>query len=223
MHGCPERIITDRGPNFTSILFKALCRMLGTECITTTPYHPQANGQCERLHGPLVSHFKTFCRENQVEWDKLLPAFSFAYRSSNISGTEFSPFFLLYGRDPIFPSDLEYGTCNSNHTVEECLLKMAVAQRHWRVEQRKRARKMKTQYDKTHKKVSYRIGEKVILHQPLSGVGTSKLTKLWSEPMKIIKKISDENYVIKSQGGRYESTIHVSRLKKIPGQEPGKK
>ena len=215
-HGCPEKIVSDRGPNFTSKLFKELCEKLGTKHAKTTPYHPQANGQVERIHGPLAAHLRTFCNKNQNNWDELLPAFAFAYRSSNISGSSYSPFFLLYGRDPIFPSDLEFGTSNSNSTVEECLLRMSVAQRHWRMEQKRRARKMKEKFDRNHKRVIYKIGDRVSLHQPIIGGGNTKLTKIWSKPMRIRKVISDVTYVIQSEDKLYENTVHVNRLRRLP-------
>lgn len=50
----PERLITDQGANFESNLFKEVCKILKTKKISTTGYHPQANGSMERSHRPLA-------------------------------------------------------------------------------------------------------------------------------------------------------------------------
>jgi transposase InsO family protein len=52
-YGVPSHLTTDRGRQFTSELWTALCSRLGISHITTTVYHPQANGMVERAHRQL--------------------------------------------------------------------------------------------------------------------------------------------------------------------------
>jgi transposase InsO family protein len=52
-HGINEVLVSDNGKNFTATFFEETCRLLGFKHITTTPYHPSANGQAERLHRTL--------------------------------------------------------------------------------------------------------------------------------------------------------------------------
>ena len=46
-YGLPEKILTDQGHNFKSQLVADLCKLMGTQKVWTSPYHPQTNGQCE--------------------------------------------------------------------------------------------------------------------------------------------------------------------------------
>lgn len=53
-HGVPKYLVTDRGTNFVSDLFKNVCELLGTNKIQTTAYHPMCNGRIERFHRTLA-------------------------------------------------------------------------------------------------------------------------------------------------------------------------
>jgi transposase InsO family protein len=64
-HGVNESLVMDNGRNFTSVFFKETCNILGVNQLTTTVYHPQANGTVERLHRTLNKALSCF-NENQV-------------------------------------------------------------------------------------------------------------------------------------------------------------
>ena len=68
-HGAPERIISDRGPNFTSDVFKEVTEMLGMKQSLTSGYHPQADGQAERNIGTLTRTISKMVESNQRNWD----------------------------------------------------------------------------------------------------------------------------------------------------------
>ena len=53
--GLPENILSDQSQNFESQLMADLCMLMGTQKIQTSPYHPQTNGQCERLNSTLIN------------------------------------------------------------------------------------------------------------------------------------------------------------------------
>ena len=52
-HGTPERVISDRGAQFTSDMFKEMNEMLGIKQSFTASYSPQADGQAEKAIGTL--------------------------------------------------------------------------------------------------------------------------------------------------------------------------
>jgi transposase InsO family protein len=54
IYGVPFEIITDNGRHFTSSLYESLVKLTGCSYVKTTPYNPQANGQCERHNATLV-------------------------------------------------------------------------------------------------------------------------------------------------------------------------
>jgi transposase InsO family protein len=59
-HGIPRRIISDRGPQFASKFMKELCNALGIERNLPTAYHPQTDGQTERINQEVKAYLRTF-------------------------------------------------------------------------------------------------------------------------------------------------------------------
>ncbi|KAG5894815.1 hypothetical protein JTB14_008305 [Gonioctena quinquepunctata] len=100
-----QRNFTDRGANFTSTLFKEVCKVLGIEKLQTASYAPTTNGQIERMHRVLKDMLSHYISENQRDWDNWIPFVLMAYRGSTHSSTGYSPYFLLHGRDQILPMD----------------------------------------------------------------------------------------------------------------------
>ncbi len=53
LHGLPKSIVSDRGTQFIAKFWRALCKALKIESILSTPYHPETDGQTERLNAIL--------------------------------------------------------------------------------------------------------------------------------------------------------------------------
>ena len=104
-HGAPERIISDRGTQLTSDIFRDVTDLLGMKQSMTSGYHPQADGQAERTIGTLIRTLSKMVGTNQQEWDLLIPYALWAYRTAVHATTKETPFFLVYGRQPINPAD----------------------------------------------------------------------------------------------------------------------
>ena len=51
----PERLLSDRGPNFLSSLIKKVCQLLGTTIINTSGNHPQCDGLVEKFNSTLIN------------------------------------------------------------------------------------------------------------------------------------------------------------------------
>ena len=108
-YGFPEKIITDQGRNFESELIGHLCQLAGVQKLRTSPYHPQTNGQCERFNGTLLNMLGTLTPEQKKDWKSHVPALVHAYNCTRNTATGFSPYFLLFGREPRLPVDVEFG------------------------------------------------------------------------------------------------------------------
>ncbi|UYV80952.1 K02A2.6-like [Cordylochernes scorpioides] len=100
-HGPPKTIISDRGSCFLSKLFKQVLKICNTLHKKTTSYHPQTNGQTERMNRTLADMMAMYIDERYQNWDEILPFVTFAYNSSIQDTTGYSPYFLIHGREPL--------------------------------------------------------------------------------------------------------------------------
>ena len=98
--GLPRKIISDRGPQFASKFTRELCRTLGIEQNLSTAYHPQTDGQTERVNQELEQYLRAFCNFQQDNWATLLPYAEFAHNIRYHSSIKESPFKALMGYQP---------------------------------------------------------------------------------------------------------------------------
>ena len=113
-YGFPEKFISDQGRNFESDLIKELCKIAGVKKLHTTPYHPQGNGQCERFNSTLCNMLGTLSEEEKSDWKSYLGCMTHAYNCTKHASTTYSPYYLMFGRHPRLPIDVEFGLPKSN-------------------------------------------------------------------------------------------------------------
>ena len=99
-YGLPEQILSDQGRNFESELIADLCKLTGTEKLRTSPYHPQTNGQCKRFNSTLIKMLGMLPLEHKSYWKGSIGVLVHMYNCTCNSTTGFSPYFLMYGRQP---------------------------------------------------------------------------------------------------------------------------
>ena len=98
LHGTPVSIVSDRDARFTSRFWKSLQTVLGTELKFSTAFHPQTDGQSERVIQILEDMMRACVLDFQGSWENLLPTIEFAYNNSYQSSIGMAPFEALYGR-----------------------------------------------------------------------------------------------------------------------------
>ncbi|CAI7917591.1 unnamed protein product, partial [Closterium sp. NIES-54] len=103
IHGIPATLISNRDPKFTSKFWKELMGLLGTKLAMSSAYHPQTDGQIERLNQVVEQLLRTACKDDVSHWDTLLPTLEFAYNNASHAATGKTPFFLCYRREPLTP------------------------------------------------------------------------------------------------------------------------
>ncbi|MBW0523693.1 hypothetical protein O181_063408 [Austropuccinia psidii MF-1] len=103
-HGLPSSIVSDRGSLFISSFWTNLCQQLKISKDLSTAYHPETDGQTERVNWILEQYFWMYVSYHQDYWNTCLPLAEFGYNNSDHSSTKQSPFFTVYGRDPQFDS-----------------------------------------------------------------------------------------------------------------------
>ncbi|MBW0519977.1 hypothetical protein O181_059692 [Austropuccinia psidii MF-1] len=87
-HGLPSRIVSDRGPLFVSSLWTNLCQELKISRDLSASYHPETDGQTERVNQMLEQYLWMYVRYHQDDWNTSLPLGEFAYNNSDHSSTK---------------------------------------------------------------------------------------------------------------------------------------
>lgn len=105
--GVPEDIISDCGPQFTSRVWFTFMEKLGVSVNLTSGYHPQLNGQVERMNQEIGRYLRSYCSNNQVDWARFIPWVEYAQNSLIHSVTKLAPFQCVIGyKPPRFPWNL---------------------------------------------------------------------------------------------------------------------
>ena len=99
-HGVPNHGTSDRGPEFVSHFFRSLGKALDMKLHFTSGYHPEGDGQTERVNQTLEQYLRVFCNYQQDNWSPLLPLAEFAYNNATNETTGTSPFFANKGYHP---------------------------------------------------------------------------------------------------------------------------
>lgn len=98
--GLPEKIISDRGPQFTSHVTKELGRLLKITLSLSTAYHPQSDGQTERANQELEVYLRIFCTGRPDTWARHLIDAEVAHNQRAHAARNASPFYLMMGYNP---------------------------------------------------------------------------------------------------------------------------
>lgn len=99
-HGVPSHITSDRGSEFVSHFFRSLGKALDIRLHFTSGYHPEGDGQTERMNQTLEQYLRIYCNYQQDNWSELLPLAEFAYNNAPNATTGVSPFFANKGYHP---------------------------------------------------------------------------------------------------------------------------
>ena len=205
--GIPESILHDQGKEFENNLFKELNQLCGINNLRTTPYHPMCNGQCERMNATILSMLRTLEESQKSRWKDHLNKVVHAYNCSRNATTGFSPYYLLFGRNPRLPVDalLE---------VEEVDEKRDFV-KHWqsamkdayRIAADNSTRRKETDRHRRNVKVSKGLekGERVLLKNVTPRGGPGKLRSYWEPNIyEIISVVGDTGvvYKIKREDGK---------------------
>ena len=109
LHGLPETIVSDRGPQFISAFWEHLTTSLGIKRKLSTAYHPQTDGQTERADQDLENYLRRYVSWKQDDWARWLSVAEFAANASPSATTGISPFHAVYGYKPRMDFDIPTG------------------------------------------------------------------------------------------------------------------
>ena len=106
LHGLPESVVSDRGLQFAAELTKELNRMLGIKTKLSTAFHPQTDGQTERMNQELEQYLQFFIEHRQKDWLEWMVAAEFAINNKVHTATKVSLFMANYGREMRMGGDI---------------------------------------------------------------------------------------------------------------------
>ena len=98
LHGVPKTIISDCGTQFIARFWEQLHACLETHLICSSAYHPQTDGQTERINQILEDMLRACVLTYPQKWDQCLPLAEFSYNNSYQESIKIAPFEALYGR-----------------------------------------------------------------------------------------------------------------------------
>lgn len=223
LHGLPESIISDRDRVFTSNLWQELFKLSQTQLRMSSAYHPQTDGQTERVNQCLETFLRCFVQCCPKQWVKWLPLSEFWYNTCYHSSTGKSPFEVVYGHPP-----KHFGI----DTVESCVvsdLQEWLAERQLmtqlvRQHLQRAQQKMKNQADKNRIDRQFEVGEMVFVklqpyvQQSVAHRANHKLAFKYFGPFEILQKVGLVAYKLKlPPSSSIHPVFHVSQLKKVIG------
>lgn len=214
-HGCCKYLHSDRGKNWRSQLVTDLLKLMGIKPSYTTAYHPQCDGLVEKQNLTICNSLAIYTDTNQDYWDIALKHIVFAYNTAEQASTKFSPFFLVYGREAILPTESSLTFRSEIRTVQEIREQVLAARALAITNNALRQGYDKARYDKKHQHVEYCPGESIKIFTPLRIKGKSpKLMCRWHGPYTVVERKGDVNYKIRKGDSSSAPTevVHVSRM-----------
>jgi hypothetical protein len=100
LHGLPTTIISDHRPQFAAAFMEELNKILGIQTKLSMAYHPQTDGQTERMNQELEQYLRLFVDHCQTDWPEWLAIAEFSYNNKFQSSMQVSPFYANYGYNP---------------------------------------------------------------------------------------------------------------------------
>ncbi|KAK8936472.1 hypothetical protein KSP39_PZI012649 [Platanthera zijinensis] len=225
LHGVPRSIVSDRDGRFTSNDWRLVQQMLGTKLKFSTAFHPQTDGQTERVNRTMEDMLRMCVLDFGKHWEDHLYLVEFAYNNSYQASIQMAPFEALYGRKCRTPlSWLEAGEARlyKKQEVESATSLVRIIRERLLIAQDRQAK----YYNAKHRNVEFAVGDWVYLKiKPLKGVSRirrlKKLSPRYLGPFEVLERVGEAAYRLKLSvelSGLHD-VFHISVLRKAV-QEP---
>jgi hypothetical protein len=220
LHGITRTIVSDRGALFLARFWEQLQGSLGTTVIRSSVYHPQTDGQTERVNQILEDMLRACVLHYGKNWDKCLLLAEFSYNNNYQSSLKMAPFEALYGRrcrTPLNWSQVGEREIFGPDLVLEAEEKVRVIKKNLEAAQARQ----KSCHDKRRKPLQFEVGDHVYLKvSPTKGVQRfvikGKLAPRYVGPYEIKETCGPIAYELKlpPHMSAVHDVLHVSQLRK---------
>lgn len=228
-HGCPDRVLTDRGANFLSKVMYEVYSLLDIHKLNTTAYHPETNGQTERFNHTLLTTLSMYCAFDQKDWDQFISFAVFAYNTAYNETIQEMPFYVVYGREPRMPMDMllrlpgdSYPSISEYVSQTAQNFRTAYKSVREKLNDVNSARALANQNGQSI--LEFKTGDKFWLFVPELNRSkdmkrSHKLAHLWKGPCTVLERVSPVNYRVDLNDidallpSRMHNVVHVSRMK----------
>ena len=220
LHGIPVSIISDRDLRFTSRFWGKLQEALGTRLNFSTAFHPQTDGQSERVIQILEDMLRSCVIDLEGSWDRDIALVEFVYNNSFQSSIGMTPYEVLYGRKcrtPLCWTELSEKKIIGPDLIQETEEKVKMIRERLKVA----TDRQKSYVDMKRKDIRYEIGEKVFLKvSPWKKVmrfgRKGKLRPRFIGPYEVIDKVGPVAYrlALPPDLEKIYNVFHVSMLRR---------
>jgi hypothetical protein len=216
-HGLPVDIVSDRGPQFVSHFWSDVCGLWGTKQRLSTAYHPQSDGQTERMNRMLEDYLRHFVGPTQDDWDTKLALAEFAINDTFNASTGMTPFYMVYGKHPRSPATLVGTRVSRAPEAATFTERMQQIVKQARENIDAAQQRMRVQADEHRRECTIKLGDMVLLstkNLKLKMVGTPKLMPKWVGPFKVTELVGQAAVRLDMpEPWRVHKVFHVSLVR----------
>uniref|UniRef100_A0A8R7TPT6 Integrase catalytic domain-containing protein n=1 Tax=Triticum urartu TaxID=4572 RepID=A0A8R7TPT6_TRIUA len=219
LHGIPSSIMSDRDKVFTSVLWRELLSGAGTKLLYSTAYHPQTDGQSERVNQFMEMYLRCAVHDTPHQWRRWLPSAEFWYNCSFHSSLGCSPFKALYGVEANAGSMATWPATQAALPDGE-QWDWAVHKEQLQAQLAQAQTKYKKFADRNRSERVFQVGEQVLLKlQPyvqksVASCPCAKLAFIFFGPFSVTARIGPSAYKLDlPPDSHIHPVFHVSQLK----------
>lgn len=214
-YGLPQRQHSDQGVNFCSKIISELCIITGISKSRTSPYHPMGNEITERFNRTLISMLGNLDPEQKHNWKNYIYPLVHAYNCAAHDSSEFSPYYLMFGRKPNLPVDLVFGINRNEKSnsmpvyIETLKHNLQEAYKLSETTNKNSQARQKCHYDTKVRGVTLVEGDRVLV-KVVSFDGKHKIPDRWEDHPYIILKQPNEEipvFKVRREDGQGEDQI----------------
>lgn len=214
--GYPKIIVSDLGTHFCNNVLKHMTAALGITQHFSPPYTPQIQGSTERYNGILVTAISHYVTTRPQDWSKYVQIVTFSYNSTVNISTGYTPFKLMFGYEPILPTDLSLVPHDTDQDVLRNIKMINQVRQEMPSIIRKAQERQKYYFDQNRRDLQLKVGDEVLIQD--DNKHTQKYNKFQAKfkgPYLVTAKLNPLTYAVQQlkYGKLVEQPVHVSRIR----------